>query len=632
MFVNQQQLENLLTFALLKEREELWQEDWDSVLEYIIYESRIPLSSRAIERGLKDTFSYSVLSRHQLEMRISQLVQGDRIERAGRHQFQLAQSRRDEITSRIKQNRKVFQDFEKAILARIQESGSSIDPFMRVNVNRAVKAFLSVFLPSQSIASLAHLAKGIAEEHIQTFDAHIRKSGAVFAEGPLRDVYIQAMLDSVVDDRFAAFFWRGLQNLICLEIMRLDPAIEDFRKLFLDDPVVYLDANFVISLLLPGEETNHEIAKLACSEMQRLHIIPRVTKASLLEVMNLIEDAQNIMFNRTEPPEETTNAFVNDYKLSAEAKPMSWTQYAVRFVSMKHTSDCLKEEYSIETEEVDFALIDTQNDLPAFKEAVERAWSTLRGWKKSEEAAEHDALMLLLIRGLRPPKGQSGTMSWFVSFDLSLGLLSRSLQTEPQDRPLAVMADSWVQTLSVFPSIRTERSGSLEEIMMEYVVSRWTTALPALDRKRTQEILSTLENAPRDFYELLQIAEDIVINERITAPTVKRLKSQVRDYNGAVQGIRGYMLEKAHEKLAQVPPPPIPMLLRYRIGLTVALVLAGGAVGYLVFRVGGDRFDSPMIIAYVADFLVTLILMNGLWESKVTKALLRLARLVKEWL
>jgi len=55
-------------------------------------------------------------------------------------------------------------------------------------------------------------------------------------------------------------------------------------------------------------------------------------------------------------------------------------------------------------------------------------------------------------------------------------------------------------------------------------------------------------------------------------------------------------------------------------------------VGYLVFRIGGDRFDTPMIVAYVADFLATLVLMNGLWDSKATKALLRLARLVRDWL
>jgi len=582
--VNQQQLENLLTFALLKQREELWQEDWNSVLEYIIYESRIPLSARAIEQGLKNTFSCSVLSRHQLYTSISQLERGGRIEKAGRHQFRLTQSRYEGVSAQIEENRRVFEDFEREILAKIQESGVSVDPYMRASVSRGVKVFLSVFLTSQSIASLSQLAKGIAKEHIETFDAYIKKSAAVFAESPLREFYIQAMLDSVLDERFTAFLWRGLQNLICLEIMRLDPAIEDFRRVFLDEPVVYLDSNFIISLLLPGEGTNHEIAELACSEMERLRILPRATKASLMEVMNLIEDAQNTMFNRTEPPEKTPNAFLNDYKLALETEPMSWTHYIIRFVPMEHLAERLREEYVIKLEDIDFELIDAKNDLPAFTEAVKQAWFTLRGWQKSEEAAEHDALMLLLTRALRP-KEQKRTMSWFVSFDLSLALLSRSLQTQPQDRPLAVMTDSWVQTLSIFPSPRPERPQSLGATMMQFVVSRWVTALPALDRERTQDILSTLDNAPNNFYELLQIAEDIVTNERIIAPTVRRLKNQVKDYNGAVQGIRGYMLEKAHEKIAQITPvtvsSPIPMLLRYRIGLTIALVLAGGRWGTL---------------------------------------------------
>lgn len=626
--VNVQQLQNLLTFALVKDREENWHENWASIIEYILFKSRTPLSSNAILHELERMFSVSVLRKHQLKDFIELLLSAQRVERAGKNQLQLTEARRTEVASRINHHEQVLIEFRKHILQRIEELGRTPDPTVRSGLNRAVNRFVSVFLSSQSIASLCQLSKGVADEHLSAMSMHIKSSAEVFDEPLVKKFYIQAMLDSVGTQKFAAFFWRALQNFICLEIMRLDPALEEFRRHFLDSPLVYVDSNVVINLLLSAEGTSHELAKLACSEMQRLSIVPRVTSITLEEVGGVFRGARELMLKGTPTEADLSNPFIYDYVQCNKETPQSWTQYALRFISPDVLMEKLQNDFNIHLEEVDTRKLLTDGYYKEMAKTVRDCWGRLRDNEKTEEAVEHDAMMLIQVASSR--RSENGKhIAWFLTLDLSLGFLSRALQIHDKDKPLAVMLDAWVQTLSLFPGDGHSTAGSLDKVLLDAIVARWSRALPALGQKETQQMLDTLDDTPTDLYHLMEIAEILVKEDWIVRPTVARLREQVKDYDGSMAGIRGYLLRQADARIMKTIEEctlPIPMRTSWRIALTAGLFIGTAAASYLTFTLGVNRIFHPLVFIYPALLTSTLLLTNAVWGTATSRRLLSLWR------
>jgi len=265
---------------------------------------------------------------------------------------------------------------------------------------------------------------------------------------------------------FAKFLFTMSQNLVCIQILNLDPECQMLEEKTFSEKILFLDTNLLIALLCPTALT-HEVIENLIELTRIVGAQLMVSKRTTDEYLDVLEDANRIFENWKHKKDirflkSFDNEFIQSFVVEYETNPsQTWKGYYYRMKQLKSVLKKLK--ISLYSK-----ILDEVMKHPSFKDVsgqVSTCYQMFRGRPKTVKVAEHDAYHLLLMKELRKGEKPSflGPNYWFATGDATLYCVDDYINTnlEYEDKcPSSTLGDVWVSAISPFLplSVREERA------------------------------------------------------------------------------------------------------------------------------------------------------------------------------
>lgn len=329
-------------------------------------------------------------------------------------------------------------------------------------------------------------------------------------------------------DEFCSFLFSLTQNLICIQILNLDPECQALEKKAFSNKLLFLDTNVLIALVCPTDGL-HRPATQLISLSNQLGASFSVTKITCEEYMAILEGAHRVFKNWKAPIKFLANAdnefLTSFWSEKQNNQSLSWRSYYQR---TRDVGRILKEHnIQIYTENLD--PIRKKEHFDTVKTQVNTCYLTTKGKGKAGIVCEHDALLMLLVRELR--KKQSLTLFgpdyWFITGDESLLCVDNKINATPEFRdntPSSMLCQVWLEMISPFLPLNIREKEAYEAFSM---LIKHQFALVPFDINT--ETLVKIQGSWTK-YEWLE-SEDIIKiqNQEWTKKYIRRLKKAQRE-------------------------------------------------------------------------------------------------------
>ncbi len=266
-------------------------------------------------------------------------------------------------------------------------------------------------------------------------------------------------LDRVFNDFFAnpneeqsKFFFSLSQSYVYMQILNLDPDLQEIQKIAWAKKIIYLDTNVLIRLLFENDPLHKTILNII-KNTKRLGARLLVTEKTKEEFKKVLENDKinhknfklRSKFTFLLKETKRDNPFLMTYVNELEKNP----NLPIDTFSKKydHFDKLIESNYSIELEEY-FPAVEDVDYLPNLRVHI----VTRAPWKHPE-VVYHDAYHILRVHGLRKrgTDDEIGPRSWLLTTDYTLQKAEKD-QFGEDKIPASVTIDLWLQLISPFIS------------------------------------------------------------------------------------------------------------------------------------------------------------------------------------
>ena len=269
---------------------------------------------------------------------------------------------------------------------------------------------------------------------------------------------------------FCRFLFSLTQNLICIQILNLDPECRALERKAFSEKRLFLDTNVLIGLVCPTD-WQHKPAMQIVKLSGLLGAKCLVTKTTCDEYSQIIEEANRI-FKKWQAPlkflKDADNEFLTSFWSEKQTnKSLSWKSYYQR------TRDVGKilTEHGIQLFVESLGKIRNNQHFESVMTQVNTCYQSVKGKKKGPPVCEHDALLMLLVRELRREAGLTllGPNYWFITGDESLLCVDNLINSIPEfsdKTPSSMISALWLQMISPFLPLRMREKDAYEAFSM----------------------------------------------------------------------------------------------------------------------------------------------------------------------
>lgn len=435
----------------------------------------------------------------------------------------------EEIERRIRQKSEIRRSARCALVAKVEQKYGRLSEDERRHVEATLYSFISLYLTSRTLASLRQLLDLTQTGNtLDITEFAPALSLAVPTAGFTQNLgfALEGALTEVISrPEFARFLYTALQTYVCFEVLQVDPDCTCLVEEFVKHGIVYFDTNFICDLLLPTR-AGHAVAGAAWRQTRDLGFDLRITWRTEEEYKDHFETVDRTF--RSQPAWEMKElarhdfAFIKDFWDTEGKDGASWDSYYLRLC--KGFEDILSE-YAIRIDRTtaDFT---QHSDFEVFCTAVSASTKGL-GWEpKLRKIEEHDAFHLLMIKEMRAEEKlqEWGAKHWFVTQDKTLYPAS-FLLADRRTPPLSVLADTWLQTVSLFPFRNDDKlARTIPEILSDFLTCDALQAVVTPPPKKIKSVLAPVRAYQEwDYPRKLEWAREKLIKDKIVAPQDRAL-------------------------------------------------------------------------------------------------------------
>jgi predicted nucleic acid-binding protein len=352
-------------------------------------------------------------------------------------------------------------------------------------------------------------------------------------------------------EEFAAFLFQVSRNLVCIQVLNLDPECQSIEEKALKDKVLFLDTNMLMALLCERMPV-HELAK-ECTKMSQSMGIKLVYSERTLQEYRDVLERSKAAYQQLKISERflelVDNEFIAAFGLEKKAnRTQSWEGFYYR---LKHPQKLLEREFGV-------GLYDKKHkeiiENPLFEEiakTVSECYQKIRGRGKEKDVAEHDAYHLLLMRELRTKESTSlfGPKHWFVTLDQTLYCVDDTINEKmnyTDKTPSNVTCDIWIETVSPFLTLGVQNKKAVR-LFAEILSSHFAVIPFHINTKDLMEIQGDWVN-----YKWLETKDLVeVLNDKFVRQAINQL-SQAREKGEATEEFASKLGEKVKVKLDSI--------------------------------------------------------------------------------
>lgn len=409
--------------------------------------------------------------------------------------YQLSSDRRKEIHNEGELRARIWQDLANQLISKAEESlGRTVTTEEKALIADTWLRFLSSFFLDHAHVSAALIA-GVGPNTPQQPRVCLDRALEHVGDASLRDSTRIAILDVVGNptEATAGFLFHLNQNLVCIEVLNLDPECQALEKAAFSRITLLLDTNVIIALLCPTSR-QHVLTRELVDLTGRVGAILRFTKKTMKEFLDVLDDSNRDFQRLGKVPLRFLAAvdddFITSYAGEKHWNPhLSWEGY---HLTMKQAESVLRTKYGI-------SLLDEEHEeilkFPVFNEIsreVSDCFEKFRLKIKKPEVAAHDAYHLILVRELRKGKDLTlvGPSLWFLSYDQTLPyvdpFVTERLQYTDQTAS-TMLVDIWLQMIEPLLVGRVE-SKEIIDVFSEYLRSQFSEIPFRIDKSTIAEL------------------------------------------------------------------------------------------------------------------------------------------------
>ena len=368
----------------------------------------------------------------------------------------LKESRRSEISKAVKENELVVNEINDLVILETERKYKK--ELSKKQKNAVLTNFYS-YLASLFIERAEVITKILIAETLdfstdlpkQIFANTLEKIG----EEKLRKAYKDAF-SSIIDnptENFLKFLFSISQNLICIQVLNLDPECRKLERDAFSEKVLFLDTNIAIDLVCESRPL-HKVANDLIEITSSLGSKFVVSERTIEEYLDVLEDANKSPKNRS-ALRLLRDPFISSYNLEKKTSPsQTWKGYYYR---MKKIESILHKKFNIAVYKEKH---DEMKENPSFDEIAKQVtycYEKIRYRPKKVKVAEHDAFHLLLIRELRKDETPTflGPRHWFITGDATLLCVDDAINRKldyTNKTPSSMMSNVWLEMISPFLS------------------------------------------------------------------------------------------------------------------------------------------------------------------------------------
>jgi hypothetical protein len=341
----------------------------------------------------------------------------------------------------------------------------------------------------------------------------------VATKSALTDV-LQGRIDVV-----ARFLFHLNENLVCMQVLNLDPECQALEKEAFAKKNLLVDTNVIIALLCPSSR-QHRLSRELVSLSRQVGARMLVTERTLMEFTKVLNDSNNLMAGvKPSTPlrflEAVDEEFIASFAIEKKSHPHEkWQGYYLR---MQHVKSALRSNYGIEVFSEDRPAILEQPYFSEIAAKVSDCFKKARGKAKKKEVAEHDAYHLILVRELSKENSPTmvGPSHWFLSNDQTLAYVEPLLRTKLGDGKeiSALVSDIWLQMIEPFLS-RDVREKQAVEAFTDLLESQFAGATFGIKQSVLAELQGDWLN-----YEWLETDDlEIILGEKFVSDYIAKIK------------------------------------------------------------------------------------------------------------
>jgi|GEM_PF-4000969 predicted nucleic acid-binding protein len=288
------------------------------------------------------------------------------------------------------------------------------------------------------------------------------------------------------------------QTYYLIQILNLDPELQNLQRESLANTIAFLDTNIIIPLLCE-EHDAHNIVKDVVKYTSKLGINLLITKYTKKEFLRRLEYSNNLYLSYKAEISNLTNfgknrvrqllddIFLKTYLKRREEYPnYSWSLF---LSEMKNFAEILRDRYQILLDEKDVHI--DNDELQEVRKHVKFA-----NPGKLEFTAIHDAINLLFVDKLRQDDTEYellGPKYWFITRDRTLvfaevALIGRKL-------PVSVFFNDWFEM--ILPFISADTSKTLAELLRLLLITDLENNLSSEQVLLGISVLGPLINDPK---------------------------------------------------------------------------------------------------------------------------------------
>jgi hypothetical protein len=373
----------------------------------------------------------------------------------------LREDRRSQISRVVREKEQMLDEIEDLLRTKTEEKYlDRLSPEQKKEIIENFYSYLASLFVERSEA-IAKILTGMIPDlksalPRQIFESTIRR----IPNEKIREAYHKAFLE-VIDnptESFLKFLFSVSQNLICIQVLNLDPTCQKLQKNALSEKVLFLDTNVIISLVCE-RDPYHQITKDLIDLTLSLGTKFVVTEKTIEEYSKVLEDANKSPKILKSKENRSTRLLKDPFILSFISEKDSlpsqtWEGYYLR---MKQIGSVLQNKFRIETYKEEHDDIKEKPSFSEIADQVTRCYQAFRHRPKTIDVAEHDAFHLLLVRELRKnePAGVLGPKYWFITTDTTLLCVDRAINRKldySDKTPSSMLSEIWLEMISPFLS------------------------------------------------------------------------------------------------------------------------------------------------------------------------------------
>ena len=531
------ELERLIQFVLVGEREEDFARFWKLLIEYALLQSEASLSLSEIAAALTEGSGVATLPVGSIAAHVGELKQAGRVlESEGR--YRLALQRAAEMREGMRNSADVRRRFEDLVLDRISARLPSPPAIDKRKIQSALTEFTASFLEERSVAGLDQSLTFPSQVEIAEYLPFVVASSQKLGTVALRNTYVAELSAVLVEPEWQQYLQQLTRAYAAMWTLRIHPSVSgSLRRISPGGIVVYLDTNVLFRIVLSDPEGDESCPALL-EHLRALKVRVAVWSGVLQEWRQVVHAANlRAKWPRDLPPVDHVaggDRLHRDFeRLRASGATFTWEDYVERY---DEGLESALRDLGISVDSRQYSAVKDDPDYALTELALSKATAELGG-VKSLRARTVDAMQLCLIQHLRDgAAGDPPELYFLLSLDLCLLLACRVLAKRPP--PLCLEPSQLLRALVALPLLRGREVSSphdLAEVVAGFVTSEWGTAAASLAEHRLDDVLRPVLSGGR------------LADEELVALSRRQLLARYEAPFGDTSPMRGQLAESEGE-------------------------------------------------------------------------------------